>query len=96
MSVNWRRGWPREEIKEFGADVRELRIKSGAFSSLCTSEVYTLKLHLLGHFVEDARIFWTIFVLNTFSMNSLTFIAKKQSEHRLRDEQLVSRRKICL
>lgn len=68
MASGWRRVWTDNRLKELGSEVYVSTKEVGRlFSySFCTSKLYTMKVHLLDHFVYDFRIFEHITVLDAF------------------------------
>lgn len=92
LSCNWKPRWTSEELKAIGAAMREFRKGTRIFSSARTSEVYTMKFHLLNHFWRLSGYFWTYLFCMPLFMTSLTFIWRGHIEGHPGGVQHVCRR----
>lgn len=54
-TISRRPGWTSKQLKAFGERCEFRKEDKELFSSVCTLVMYTMKIHLLDHFVEVIR-----------------------------------------
>lgn len=75
MSGNWRQERTRRNLKVFLAEVLQLE-KLVLHVFVCASEIYTMKLHMMVHFVENTRGFGKKPVIDSFLYERCHFYIK--------------------